>query len=363
MRTSPWKNISKNIRKNVHGSCSYLAMFPPNLPHYFIKKYTAEGDVVFDPFSGRGTTVTEASYLNRQAIGSDLNPLAIVLSRAKVDVPQKANIIKRLKSLEKQFKASKKISILAHKRDIRMIFHKDTLRELHFLRDTLNWKVSKIDNYITAMVLGIIHGGSKNYLSVQMPNTFSMSPNYIRKYIKENGLQKEYRGVFECLYHKLDRCYDKPDVKGHVFKQDATKLNKIADNGVHLIITSPPYLNVIKYGQYNWIRLWFIKESAKDVDEDLFTSQSLCKYTDFMKEFLTQSKRVLRSGGKIVLIIGDVRELNLAKEVWEKSAKPLGFIKKHLVEDDIKDNTKTTKIWNERKGNATKVDRILVLSR
>ena len=214
MKDVPWKKISKNIRKNIHSNCSYLAMFPPNLPCYFIQTYTQEGDIVLDPFSGRGTTVTESVYLNRKAIGSDLNPLALILSKAKVDVPSKTHIIKRLKQLEEKFKSTPMISITSQEDKIKMIFHCRTLRQLIFLQENLNWKKSKADNYITAMILGILHGGSKSYLSVQMPNTFSMSPNYIDRYIKKHKLVKEYRDVFARLHQKLDRCYDRPKIQG-----------------------------------------------------------------------------------------------------------------------------------------------------
>ena len=363
MSRVPWDKIPKTTRRNIHGICSYLAMFPPNIPNYFIKKYTKEGDVVFDPFSGRGTTITESVYLNRNAIGSDLNPLAIILSRSKVNVPSKNTVIKRLNYLEKEFQNSRKIDISKIDKNIKMIFSYRTLKELVFLQSSLDWKKSNVDNYITAMILGIIHGGSKNYLSIQMPNTFSMTPNYIKKYAKEHSLKKEYKNCFKCLRHKLESCYEAPKQKGRVLKQDAIKMNKIKNNETDLIITSPPYLNVIKYGQYNWIRLWFIREDAKIVDADLFTSQSLHKYTEFMREFLKQSKRILRKDGKVVLVIGDVGEVNLAKQVWLESAKPLGFTKKRLFSDIIEDSSKTTKIWNEKKGKATKVDRILVLSK
>ena len=151
--------------------------------------------------------------------------------------------------------------------------------------------------------------------------------------------------------------------KVKVFEQNAIKLNKIKDNKINLIVTSPPYLNVIKYGQYNWIRLWFIGENAKEVDQNLFTSQSLIRYINFMKDFLIQAKRVTKKDGRIVLVIGDIKDLNLAEEVWKHSAKPLGLIKEHLIVENINEKNKTTKIWNTRRGRATKVDRVLVLSK
>ena len=48
-----WKELPKNMNNRLHTICSYMAMFPPCVPHYFIEKYSKEGDIVFDPFSGR----------------------------------------------------------------------------------------------------------------------------------------------------------------------------------------------------------------------------------------------------------------------------------------------------------------------
>ena len=67
---------------------TYMAMFPPELPHYFIQRFTQLGDTVLDPFSGRGTTAVEASAQGRIGIGNDLNPLAVALSRGKISNPR-----------------------------------------------------------------------------------------------------------------------------------------------------------------------------------------------------------------------------------------------------------------------------------
>jgi DNA modification methylase len=54
---------------------SYRACFKPQLPRFFIERLTKPGDVVFDPFMGRGTTLLEAALLGRIPVGSDANPL------------------------------------------------------------------------------------------------------------------------------------------------------------------------------------------------------------------------------------------------------------------------------------------------
>src|SRR5262245_3133341 len=55
---------------------SYRACFKPQLPRYFIKRFTAAGDTVYDPFSGRGTAVIEAGLMGRRAVANDVNPLS-----------------------------------------------------------------------------------------------------------------------------------------------------------------------------------------------------------------------------------------------------------------------------------------------
>jgi len=55
-----WKHVPKPWGHPVPPMCSYLAMFPPRIPHYFIQRFTRCGDRVLDPFSGRSTTPTQA---------------------------------------------------------------------------------------------------------------------------------------------------------------------------------------------------------------------------------------------------------------------------------------------------------------
>ena len=52
---------------------SYRACFKPQLPRFFIKRLTAPGETVYDPFSGRGTTALEAALLGRRPVACDVN--------------------------------------------------------------------------------------------------------------------------------------------------------------------------------------------------------------------------------------------------------------------------------------------------
>ena len=82
-----WHSISSRWGHSMHTMCSYHGMFPAKVAHHFIQRYSRPGEVVLDPFSGRGTTPLQARVEGRKAVCNDLSPLAYVLSRAKTDPP------------------------------------------------------------------------------------------------------------------------------------------------------------------------------------------------------------------------------------------------------------------------------------
>src|SRR6188768_1402807 len=80
-----WKAQPRLWGHSLHPMCSYLASFPAALAHAFIARYSRPGDVVLDPFSGRGTAPLQAVAEGRIGVGNDLNPLAQVLTAAKLE--------------------------------------------------------------------------------------------------------------------------------------------------------------------------------------------------------------------------------------------------------------------------------------
>ena len=66
---------------------SYRACFKPQLPRFFINLLTRKGDIVYDPFSGRGTTVIEAGLSGRNVIANDANPLSRIMTEPRFFAP------------------------------------------------------------------------------------------------------------------------------------------------------------------------------------------------------------------------------------------------------------------------------------
>ena len=82
-----WKVQHRLWGHSFHPMCSYLGSFPAALAHAFVARWSRPGDVVLDPFSGRGTVPLQACAERRIGIGIDRNPLAALLTAAKVASP------------------------------------------------------------------------------------------------------------------------------------------------------------------------------------------------------------------------------------------------------------------------------------
>ena len=135
-------------------------------------------------------------------------------------------------------------------------------------------------------------------------------------------------------------------------------------------MTSPPYLRVVKYGYYNWLRTWFLGFDARDIDAKLDDAHHREPYLAFLREVLADLREVLTDDAVVVLVIGDVEfdrgrpirgAIGLAGRVWEAAAEPEGYRLAGVALDDVAAHRKMTKLWGDEAGRATKTDRILVL--
>src|SRR5438874_6949317 len=90
-------------KHRLHALCPYFAMFPETFARESILATTSKGDLVFDPFSGRGTTLLEALLNDRDAIACDVNPVAAVVSSAKAVPPSMGRLTTRVEELEAEY--------------------------------------------------------------------------------------------------------------------------------------------------------------------------------------------------------------------------------------------------------------------
>src|SRR5215831_5717764 len=92
---------------------SYRACFKPQLPRFFIERLSRPGDIVYDPFMGRGTTILEAALLGRTPFGNDINPLSIIMARPRLNPPALDDIQQRLDKIDFSVSADAPNELLA----------------------------------------------------------------------------------------------------------------------------------------------------------------------------------------------------------------------------------------------------------
>lgn len=339
------------------------------------------GDVVLDPFSGRGTTLLEARLRGRMPLASDLNQLASALTNAKNVVVSADAVLARIAELEARFDSRLYLPEAQAQPDkIQLLYHVQTLAQLCFLRRRLLASQAAADVFLVGTVLGILHGamrqdGTSAYASISMPNTFSMSPAYVRRYIAANHLQRLQRNVFQLLREKVERLFRNgvpSSTAGRTALVDVKNLTSEPlfseyVGKVQLILTSPPYLDVVNYLKQNWIRAWFLDDTAGVDTTALDDHLTLGEWLRFIEDALWEMKGMLRSDGVAVLVIGDVAKaqssvVSLARELIRLVNHREMFSYIGYLADYIDVDVKTTRIWGETKGKATTVDRIVVLA-
>lgn len=403
-----WKAQQRLWGHSFHPMCSYLAMFPASLAHAFIARYSRPGDVVLDPFSGRGTVPLQACSEGRVGVGNDLSPFAYLLTAAKIEPPTRAELVARLAVLRVRWSvesadwtavASEAIGsaqkggggkavptprgrgVEALPAEVAHAFHQTTLAQLLLLRGALASE-EPVDRFLAAATSGILHGRSKSYLSDLMPNAFSMPPGYVRDFVARTGFQAEERDVLALLEAKVGRLFRDgvPVVRGVALEGDVRDAglrvgHALRQRGLpekaRLVVTSPPYLRVVRYGSYNWLRLWFLGLDPAAIDERLDTEHRLDSYLVFLRDALRGIRPVLADDAVVAMVIGDVESdrgkpmrgaRDLAGLVWEAAAAPEGYRLAGVAIDEIAAQRKVTKIWGEEAGRATRVERILVMS-
>ena len=297
----------------LHSVCPYFAMFPPHFVQRYVLAFTNPGEVVFDPFSGRGTTVFESLLLGRRAFGLDINPVAACVSAAKANPPHPRSVLRRIDRLRALFGVRESVDV--PKSDFfDACFSPDTLRQICFLRAELQWTVSKVDRFIAAVALGCLHGEShksQNCFSNRMPRTISTKPDYSVRWWKANGCVAPQRDVFEILKRQIAFRFSKgvPELTGEVRLGDvrsASSMFRRIRGKVKLVVTSPPYLDTTDYGEDQWLRLWFLGGGERPKGRVFADArhESPQTYWAFLKAAWSGMSDLLAPGCTIVIRIG-----------------------------------------------------------
>ena len=247
----------------------YYAMFPVTFANKVIQIYTHPGDVVLDPFAGRGTAVFSAATQGRPAIGIEINPVGYVYAKAKLRPATKEEVEFRLDEIGEYARRFKKeaerLPLFFHR-----CFSHRVCMFLQAARAGLNWRGNRVDRTVMAFLLVHLHGKMGAALSNQMRQTKSMSPQYAVRWWDERNLYPPDIDPVEFVKARLAWRYAKgrPNILrcGCVYLGDSTErlqrlrreVEEVAMPRADLLFTSPPYHAITNYHYDQWLRLWLL---------------------------------------------------------------------------------------------------------
>lgn len=309
--TEVWKQ-DESAAHSLHYLVSWPEAFPSSLPAHFIDKYTVKGDVVLDPFCGSGTTPLEAKLRGRAAVACDLNPLAVKITRAKLDPADLTEVTLRL-----QMAVMKRpVDTATFKRTFAEFYDISTYRELINLREMLAGNEDRVSAFIEAVALGILHGHSAGFLSVYTNPQISLSPEAQLQLNLKRSQAPEYRAVIPRILRKtavvlrdgVHSSYRSAQLGGRCVQCDARNLNNLSDGSVNLVITQPPLAGDSIYGSEMWLRNWFARIPPTRVSDS--STGTIEGWLDFMNEVLFELARVVMPGGRAILDLSEIRVEN-----------------------------------------------------
>ena len=338
---------AKQRQANSIHEISYRACYKPQLPRFFIDIFTKENDVVYDPFAGRGTTLIEAGLMGRNIVSNDVNPLSKILTIPRLDIPTINQIEQRLDEIVFE-KVEADI-------DVSMFFHKDTELEIVSLKNQLT--DSAVDNWIRMVATNRLTGHSSGFFSgYTLPPNQAASQRRQKLINKRLGIVPSYKNTKEIIIKKskslmrninsdLSRRLEDVSSTAIFSSLDSRKTNHISSDSVHLTVTSPPFLNIVRYAEDNWLRSWFNGIDASKIESKISSCRTVDNWSNIMSGVFSELYRVTVPGGWVAFEVGEV---NNGKIKLDEHVIPLGISSGFIcagVMVNSQDFTKTSNIW------------------
>ena len=345
---------------------SYRACFKPQLPRFFIERLTQPGDAIYDPFMGRGTTPMEAFLLGRRPLGNDINPLSRLLLQPRLNPPTIKEIENRLDKIDLSHAEEEYDGLLA-------FFHKDTLCEIISLKEYLlkreeSGEIDNIDAWIRMVAINRLTGHSEGFFSV-----YTLPPNQavtIKRQEKINANRNQvpdYKEIKARIIKKsksLLKDWKELESPGMdpscvLATGDSRFASSIEDNSAQLVVTSPPFLDVVNYQADNWMRCWFIGIDSSDIN--ISQLKSIKEWEATMTGVLTDLRRIVKPGGHIAFEVGEVRGGTVLLEENVVRCGVMAGLEPIVILINDQEFTKTANAWgigNQSKG--TNTNRIVV---
>ncbi len=349
---------SKQRQASSIHEISYRACFKPQLPRFFIELLSVVGDIIYDPFSGRGTTVIEAGLLGRKIVSNDVSPLSAILTLPRFGPPTVEDVAERMSTLNFD-------NTLESEMDLSMFFHERTLSEILSIRKYLferkeSGDEDDIDRWIAMVATNRLTGHSTGFFSVYtLPPNQAVSQESQKKINEVRDQIPEYRDTREIILRKTNSLLrnltsaQKANLNaagrsGLFINRSAAYTPEIASASVQLTVTSPPFLNIVQYSKDNWLRCWFNSLDGDEISKRISMAKTVEEWSTVMGAVFHELYRITKPNGWVAFEVGEVknRTVNLDEHVV-----PLGNnagFECNGILVNFQEFTKTANIWGIR---------------
>lgn len=319
-----WECVDANTQYLTHGIHRYSGKFIPQIARNAIEITTKKNDLVLDVYAGSGTTLLEASLLQRNAVGVDLNPIAVLISKVKTTPIKKEKLqrwFSKFVDVVQVYAPGDNLGLFdsnESKVDIKDVdndprlkdewyikwFQEDILKELIWI--DLNVKQIK-DKKIQSLALLTLsdilrkssnaHSGYPNVMfDKNKKKVTSAIPKYIRRLSK----------IVDCV-GQLDSEIQN-DYIPKIFEGNNTDL-PFEENSIDAIVTHPPYIGSVPYAEYGVLSLTWLGACAKTLDANLTGGQRQRKnvverFNEDYAAMFREAYRVLKRRKYMFVLIG-----------------------------------------------------------
>jgi len=277
-----WDFRKANTKQTTHCFHAYPAMMIPQIAEKLLAKYGQNCETLFDPYCGTGTSLVEANIKDINAIGTDLNPLARLIAKAKtteLDIQVLDLYLRDFNDFASQFR----FGVVGNPKSI---VQPDFKNIDFWFNETTQLKLSIIKSFIDK----IRQDNIKHFFLTAFSETVRESSLTKKGEFKLVRMPKEKREKFDpdsfgIFLSKLSRNkqglveFSKAKLNGATsIVKDFNSVNKIPDTeiedeSIDIVVTSPPYgdsRTTVAYGQYSRLsNQWMGIEGANQVDNKL----------------------------------------------------------------------------------------------
>jgi DNA modification methylase len=264
----------ENSRYASHDVHAFAAKFPPQLPRAFIRGLTQAGAIVLDPMMGSGTTIVEALLEGRQAIGLDIDPLALRLSRVKtfpLDTDKLRiaghRIISRSNELITKDKFIER-NLLERfdqrtKDFVDYWFFPDTQRELMALVLAIQEVSDPSERRFLELTFSSVIVTKSGGVSRARDLAHSR-PHRVEDKVPKNALEQFSLRLRKNLASIAQL---KPNGASALPLAGDARVMPLANGTIDLIVTSPPYANAIDYMRAHKFSLVWLGKTVSDLSD------------------------------------------------------------------------------------------------